>query len=377
VFRDAAGRGAAARAAHPDWARLRLADARLRAVYADALAEHFRRPDEAVPLYEAALAVFRPAQLADPGRVSAATELTKCLENYAVCLGRAGKPDDQRRVRDDALAVWDRLAKQFPDIPEYRLSRAVTLTNTAAELTAADLTRGDRPAEARLRDAVAELEWLAERYPRVPEYRDRLASALSNLAVLFTGTGRAGEAVPLFDRARLHVYVLAPIGPAAAAKRDGFFKLLKGRGLALWTLDRFAEAAESFAEAAKFAPAPLDWDEATALRLCMVVRGGRAADALREAVRLRGEGKLQGRGSVHAAAVFAEGAASSAVKGPEAKEALQQRAVSLIRAAVDAGYADPEQLRTLPAFRELVGRADFVEQVRRAGEKARPAPAKD
>jgi tetratricopeptide (TPR) repeat protein len=98
----------------------------------------------------------------------------------------------------DALAIKQRLAADFPRVPEYRLELARAYNNLGALVIGA----GRRTeAENAYRDALAMLKQIAVDFPTVPGYRRELATSHYNRGLVLSATGRLKEAEDNYDRA--------------------------------------------------------------------------------------------------------------------------------------------------------------------------------
>jgi tetratricopeptide (TPR) repeat protein len=104
-------------------------------------------------------------------------------------LAEQGRFDDARREFEGALALYDGLARENPDVPLYRQRRAYTRHNLGLLFfTSAQAESEPRrtellhDAEQHFRRAMEDRERLAREYPATPTYRHELAVSWSALA---------------------------------------------------------------------------------------------------------------------------------------------------------------------------------------------------
>ena len=124
-------------------------------------------------------------------------DLARGHGNIGILLSDTGHPEAMASY-EKALAIWERLARDFPTVTEYRenLSHchhvvAILLQNTGRLAEALESYR---------RDLVL-VEQLVRDHPTVPEYHSMLAqSRLDTGATLWTLGGRPAEAVALWQQ---------------------------------------------------------------------------------------------------------------------------------------------------------------------------------
>src|SRR5262249_38067604 len=112
-----------------------------------------------------------------------------------------GRAQEAEAAFGDALALYKKLATDFPTVPQYRQELATNHRNLGNLL--ADTGRA-REAEAAYGEALGLHKQLAADFPNVPDYQNDGAGPLVNLALrarpfrLGAGTGppRRGPALP-------------------------------------------------------------------------------------------------------------------------------------------------------------------------------------
>ncbi len=127
-----------------------------------------------------------------------AAEAGRALQRMAEEHRKAGKVAEAQAAYRKAIALQQKLARDFPNIPSYRFDLA------GSHLGLADVFRQTgrlKEAEAGIREAVALLERLVAEFPAVGPYRQELARAYEQLSQVMRATGRANEAEALLRRA--------------------------------------------------------------------------------------------------------------------------------------------------------------------------------
>jgi serine/threonine protein kinase/tetratricopeptide (TPR) repeat protein len=148
------------------------------------------RPDEAEAGYREALDIRRRLAREYPGRADYRQYLALNLNNLGVLL-RPIRPEDAEKIYQEALAVRKRLAADFPSRPDLRDELAQSHGNLANLLRS---TGRREAAEAAYRDALAIRKQLVADFPDRPDFRKQLANGHNNLGVLFSDTGRPADA---------------------------------------------------------------------------------------------------------------------------------------------------------------------------------------
>ena len=117
---------------------------------------------------------------------------------WAVFLAETGREPEAVQPLREALALDEALAREFPRLPEYRewlASDFVNLGNLYAS------TKRLPEAEKAFRRSVTESQKLASEFPEDQRYRHDLAITLYNLGHLMIASGRTADAAPHFREA--------------------------------------------------------------------------------------------------------------------------------------------------------------------------------
>jgi tetratricopeptide (TPR) repeat protein len=160
---------------------------------------------------DGALTACREAVRLDPQNPIAVGNLEGLLQ-------QAGALDKAVVVKQEAIQLYDQLAKDVPDNPNYRRGQAESRGNLALALAALD----------RLPQAVSTYQasvtiWkrLAEEFPNVPEYRRGMAGTHQNLGLALQQLRRPNEAEDAFNAATAVFERLAKDYPGIPDNRIG------------------------------------------------------------------------------------------------------------------------------------------------------------
>ncbi len=178
--------------------------------------------------------------------------------------------------------------------------------------------------------AAAIYQALADQSPKVPDYADGLASALTRLGDVVRSSGRTALARDAYDRAIALRERLSKDNPTSPAYRGGLAFSLRRRGLVRRDLGDPAGAAADV----------------------------RRALAIYDGLTTRSREDWYETACCHAAAA---GLAKTAGSGISATEAANETnaAIALLKKAVALGYPLADAVRTEPAFDPLRNRPDF------------------
>jgi tetratricopeptide (TPR) repeat protein len=271
-----------------------------------------------------------------------------------------------------ALIIFRKLAADFPGVPNYRVNLGGTYSRLGAVL---DLMKRPADAAAAHRDAVAVHEKLVKEFP-LPEYRSGLGQSYLNLGALQLRTHQFQEAEKSFTRA---INVFQDLIASNAATPDDA-QVLAGALMNLAHLKnqtkQHADARKLLERARTYLQQALDANPANPsyrqslvayhTRMCQTLLGlGEHASAVLEAQDLAryGEPLLD---FYNAACYFSRSIplAERDSKLPEAKrrELARQytnQAMNFLRKAVQAGWKDVAHMKRDPDLDPLRSRADF------------------
>jgi tetratricopeptide (TPR) repeat protein len=125
-------------------------------------------------------------------------ELAGSHNNVGILLADLGKRSEAEVAYRRALAIQEKLSADFPAVPQYRLELAKS-HNCLGDLLG-DLGKRAE-AEAAYRRALAIHEKLVADFPTLPPYRQELARSHNNVGALLAQRGKRPEAETAFRRA--------------------------------------------------------------------------------------------------------------------------------------------------------------------------------
>jgi tetratricopeptide (TPR) repeat protein len=263
------------------------------------------------------------------------------------------------------LALQERLAADFPTVPQYRLQLAGSHNNLGVLLEA----QGKRAeAEAAYRQALALQERLAADFPTVPQYRRSLAASHNNVGNLLRELGKRAEAEAALRQAlALHERLAAefPAVPAYAVELGEsywrFGLLVRDGGQPAESLAWYAKAIATLQPVLAREPRLVTAQElvqhaqlalaAALIQTGQLDRGLSTAEELARSPRA-GAGTLYNCACVHAMA-------AAAVKDADAAERHCARAVALLRESVAKGWKDAAHMKRDTDLDPLRKRDDF------------------
>jgi tetratricopeptide (TPR) repeat protein len=274
----------------------------------------------------------------------------------------------------EALAVWQKLADDYPGVPGYLSGLAQAQNHLGTVLFAT----GQRPeAEAVHREALALQKKLAARYPRVPGYRRELAGAHNNLGRLLADTGRLKEAEEAFRSAAALYRELINEDATQPDHANGLAGILVNLAGARIAAGEYREARKLLEQARPYhrralaaAPGSPVYRQAyhqNLLRMCQAFLGlGDHATAATEAETLARFNHAPPNGPYNAARYLCWCAplAEKDARLPEARRSelargYRDRAMGLLRQAVQAGFKNVALMKNDRALEALRGRADW------------------
>jgi tetratricopeptide (TPR) repeat protein len=217
--------------------------ARSHAGLADLLAQTGRLA-EAEAAGRAAQALYQ--RLADDWPARPAYRLG--LGRSCMALGKVLEADGRApaEVYTAAFALYEKLAADFPNVPDYRLEMAGAIQAMAQVPHASDAEGVPAHRDRVYGQAVALYEKLATQFPRRIDYRQRLAASGMRLAVWQMDTRRPREAEQHFHRSRALFAELIRECPTVPAYRHGLAKVHLNFGILLADTGRAAEAEQGY-----------------------------------------------------------------------------------------------------------------------------------
>ena len=263
------------------------------------------------------LLVSRPSAL-ETDRLKLAT----CLSNRANNLTKAKLPGAEQPLRR-SLDLLAAIAKEGPPTPDLRYRLAAARDNLAEWLVAEQ-----RPieAEAASREAIELLSGLTKEFPNMLTYKSTLGAARGNLGEFLVTQGRPDDARTLLEQGIIEERTAVATGPDVRSSLRNHLATLATLEIARQAHARVASVGEEMLRLAESAPS-VQTDVARLLARCVPMAA--ADDKLTAA-----------RRSIQAGA-------------------YADRAIALLRQAIEGGGVDPGRLLPDPTFDPIRDRDGF------------------
>jgi serine/threonine protein kinase/tetratricopeptide (TPR) repeat protein len=282
--------------------------------------------DRALALLQKAVAFADEKAANFPNQPQYREQVAACYAELAAALADARWPNEAEAAYLGALSIQKQLADSFRDRPQLRQE----LARTYNRLGVLRFTTGRaNEAEGPYHDALKAWEQLVAEYDSVPDYRNGLAGALVNLAMVCNARRDFAAAVPFLQQAR-------PQHEAAlkARPKNVTYRLFKRNNLRTLAqsylgLGDHARIATTAEELARFAH---DAANDTYIAACFLSRCVSVAEK---------DAKL------------------AEDKRKELSQSYADRALALLRQAVDQGYRDAARMKKEPDLQPLQAREEF------------------
>lgn len=268
------------------------------------------------------------------------------------------KNAEAREQYQRAIAIREKLAAEFPDVPEYRHELATGRNNLGALLSGLGKMNEAREL---YKQALATREKLVAEFPAMQVHRIELGGTYCNIGVLVRTEGRADESLSWFEK---DIATLTPVHQAEP--RDIWTKQFLrnshySRAQAYDLLQRYADAIKDWDRAVELS-APVDQPNPRAHRAFSRQLAGQFAEAVAEVAELTkpapdasGSEKWTAGQWYDFACVYSVASAKLADK----KQEYADRAMELLQQAVKAGYTDAVHIKKDADLDPLRGREDF------------------
>ena len=364
-YRTALGHQAKLVAAHPAERRYRWGEARSHWGLAF-VAKRLKNWAESEGHYRQAIAVSEELAARFPADALHAEDIAGLRRELATLLSDSGNPAASAPEYVKAIDHQAKLAADFPSVPGHQQALARSRRDYAKALG----KLGRRPeAVAQLVLAEAGLERLVADSPAVLPYQADLGLTYSFHGDLEADGPDPARGLPWYDKA-IHVLTATHAqDPKHILVRGSLAKAHGGRAATLDKLRRHAAAAPDWEKAVELSPA----DARRAARLGRAeswARGGRAADAVAEVESLAAQPEGNATEWYDFARVYALAGGNIADKKPE----YADRAMAMLRRAVDAGYRDAARMKQDEALDSLRDRDDFKKLLADLGKLAPEPP---
>jgi tetratricopeptide (TPR) repeat protein len=144
-------------------------------------------------------------------------ETARAWARVAIIHGQLGQLDQTEKDLREAVALLEKLAAEFPSVPDYRTELAASYYSLGHLLTFSLGRHAEAQSAVRLSLALSER--LAAEYPGVPDYRLKAAAAQELLGATFENTGQPQKAAEAYRKALAGLEKLVAEFPASAAYR--------------------------------------------------------------------------------------------------------------------------------------------------------------
>jgi tetratricopeptide (TPR) repeat protein len=275
--------------------------------------------------------------------------------NLGKLLGKLEDENASRAAYEAALAIQKKLVEQFPAVPAYQQDLARSHNNLGNLLR--DL--GDQDAARAAYEAgLAIRKKLVGQFPDVPKYQVDLGRSYCNLGVLVLRTGKSGESLELFDSAVQVLNAVYDREPRDVTAKASLRNSHQGRAVVYDLLQRHNEGMKDWDRAIELT-APAERPRIHTLRAVSRVAADVGADAFAQAAELSQHPNWTADKWYNFARIYS----IVSTKLPEKQQENADRAMELLRKAVEAGYKDVKHLKTDPDLVPLHERDDFKKLV--------------
>ena len=155
------------------------------------------RNEDAEPILRRAIDVNTAITAIDPDDIQVRLDLAKCYNNLGESFRENGDAKQAAALFRQSQSISEALAKAFPDKPRYRAHLALTLYNLALALE----TVSPAKVEETYKAALAIYENIARDYPENFDYRVGQACCLRNLGPVLADSGRPEDAEAIYHKA--------------------------------------------------------------------------------------------------------------------------------------------------------------------------------
>jgi serine/threonine-protein kinase len=156
------------------------------------VAQDVGTPEEATRDLQEAVAMYEVLAREHPHEPRYSCKLAMALDELGNHQTRLGQSLEFLQTEERSLLIRRRVAAENPDVAEYQKELGIGLLNFADGLQRADRTNDSIPLCQEARDVY---ERLIREHPDVPDYRYRLSGVFRNLSYLLEISGRTDEAL--------------------------------------------------------------------------------------------------------------------------------------------------------------------------------------
>jgi tetratricopeptide (TPR) repeat protein/tRNA A-37 threonylcarbamoyl transferase component Bud32 len=388
-FRDAVDLNEKLTAEHPAVPKYRQELGRGYISLSNVLSDSGSHPEEAEEYLQRALALAEKLAADYPDEASYQVDLGRIYNILGIRWDEKKKPQEAGKAYRKSLDILDQLVARYPDNLSHQRKQAVVRNSWAVYLEDSDRLE---KAEQVYRQNVAFYSDLVSRFPTVSDDRSKLALTLQNLSGILEKTGRtiaAEQLVRQEDGLRKKLTEDFPNVPFVHFRRACVLRhlaaLLAKRGEHVEARALQEQAVRCLQTAHKLAPRDPAYLKhlrenyvALAEAWLQLREHAGAAKTVTEFAPLFSEGwqeRLQAGRVLARCAVLAE---KDDKLAPEQRKDLAKtyadRAVQLLREAIQKGYQDLDYLKMDPALDGLRSREDFKQLLHELAQKLGTEP---
>jgi tetratricopeptide (TPR) repeat protein len=281
-------------------------------------------------------------------------ELARGQRELGILLRDVRKRAEAEAVYRQALALQERLVADFPDVPEYRGDLA-RCRNCLGVVLAEQRRRAE--AEAEYRQALALQERLVADFPDVVDHAVGLGGGYCNTGSLVRDGGRPEESLAWYAKAIATLQPVLARQPRLVGARKYLRNSYLSRAEALEQLRRWGEAVADWQQVLTLNDEP-KFTRAWQAHLAVAqIRAGEVDKAVAWAEGQAHATQADADALYDCGCIYVQAAAAS--KDPDAAERHAARAVGLLRDAIAKGYKDAAQMRKDADLDPLRKRGDF------------------
>jgi serine/threonine-protein kinase len=277
------------------------------------------------------------------------------LGNLLNTVARLSGPDGAEAHARASLDVYEKLVADYPNVPDYRVRSAMSENNLGNRLNSLGRRVGPDSADSHHRAALVLQEKLAAEFPNIPQYTVALGGSYCNMGNTFRDDKKPDASLVWYARA---IATLEPVlnkDSRLVEAREFLRNSHYSRAMALDVLGRHADAAKDWTRVTKLSE-PVQQSEYEMRHADSLARTGAPDQALQIVEHELPALKNNDEALYNAACVFS----LASVKSPTAaREQRAARAVELLRQAIAKGYKNVARLKTNRQLDPLRNRDDF------------------
>lgn len=314
------------------------------------------RPADAETEYRSAIKTLEQLCQEYPGDVSYRQSMAYCYNNLGVLLDQSQRFPESADFHKKSLVLKEQLAQIFPSEPQYRDDLASSYSNLA--LVSINLKQLDQATDYSTK-SIAIIDKLVSEFPDQPQYQLVLGANCCNFGSVLRESGNANQSMEWYDKAIATLRKLYQLSNENVQAK-AFLKFSHtGRALALDAMKKHADAVLDWQQAVDLSTS----DDASEYRLGLALAHAKAGNI--ETATAEAEQSIAGSKNADslygAACVFAV----ASTQPSEKKNGYADRAIELLKQAIENGLADQEQLNSdhdLDALREREDFKAFLKQ---------------